>query len=506
MDIRRLTILTRIVIWLSPVMLFVWIASENLVATGSVTLRCSAQRCDAQLQSVAAREREVLIGRSKSASERYRVITADPFSFDVQLFRSANAATVRMTYDNPDDQEVLRLGVLQKGSRYDYYQFANDNPLLTALEVGWNTVVDGETTLFQRPKANVRQYQSLVEFLADPPDQRRVGTYNVDLSARIRLPGYEPSTAKRTDDVNLRGSHVFVVYVGTGEPLDLTFALQDINRHAGKDDVTFKVFRGAELVTTAVVRDDGNEKANGAVSAVREFQLSVPDLVEGTYTIEALSSTDDPFIRSITTSHRFVRIDRKLYLAGSNEYRALGRTADRPVTVYVRGTTLSAVTTHANSLQTIIVGGKRLELTKVSRAATTTLPKGLIAVTVPVPDVSLETDGTFVLSPSEDFSLEGYAAPPVSTVANLDDRDYVVAKYAGVKADGRWLVAEHRVTNLPAGRTLHFAITGVPSFSDANRELRVKELEVRIEADPLTPGRIMKLLRSYLSKKQQGSI
>lgn len=504
----RIFYLVRIMLWLLPVGLFLWIINQNLAPLGSLTLTCTAVHCDPRIDNFASKEKEILTGTSKQSGEQYRVITADPLYFDANLMRPFNRATVTMTYQNPQNQPRLLVGVQGKGTGYEFYPLVDNPPFLDLLSDEWRTVREGDRVLYERKADGVREFDSVEDFLADlPNDMKRIATYREDLSASLPIVGYTPAVSGTRIPARVRGSHTLQVYVGKNEPLDVRMTIQTINRHAGKDPVTVRVYRGNEKIHEEVIPDDGDGRATGIPSEPHPYALILSDVPQGTYRIEFVSQTDDPFFDHLTSRAHLVMLDRTLYLAGDREYAELGESENGPLTVYVSGTSLTATPIHESATQTLTVGSRRVALSKAGTPVTVSLPSGggFTPVSLSVRDVRLETDGTFVFARSQAFAvMRGDEHVLDGTESNLDDFDYILANFLEVPKSGDWYAASHTIEDIPHGKTVSFLVIGDPSWGAAGRTLKVRDVSITFEGDPLTPANLWDLAKRFFQKQKAG--
>lgn len=497
----------RILIWISPLILLTWLVHRNLVLFGPLTLRCDARSCDSRIRGFASREPDKLYGTLRETKEPYRLITWDPVNIDIELYRTFQRAKVRLTYQNSIGEEALRVGVLTKGSRYEYYDLVDRHPQITYLKNRWNALPEGALTLFQKPDPTVRQFTSVQEFMENLPDKSLVRSYRTDLSARTKIPNYRPAFTPSKIVTSLRGSQTMLVYVGPNEPLEVMFGVQDINRYVGADDITFNVWFGDQLITSEVFKDDGETKATGKAGSERPFNLVVPKTSEGIYRIEVTMNIEDAFTRTIESKQRFVMFQNRLYLAGSREYRALGRVDERPAIVYVKGSKLTATTSHANSLQTITVGGKKLVLDKTNKSTTITLddPERFTPVTVPIQDVKLESpNGYFALTKDSFFEATQPELTAAEQGTELERYRYVIARHRPPIQQNSWLVAEQNISPIPASRTLHFVLLSDPPLNETRRSLKVKSLEVELDGGSSWRGSVKQFLQTIVQKIRTG--
>lgn len=484
MNTRRIQHIIRICIWIVPVFLFAWIVDRNFVLMGTTTLRCTADGCDPRLKGLGSREREVVTAFARGTKQAYRMFTADPFSFDTKLFRPVARATVRLVYKGGSAGNRASLTVSTRSGKDEVVELADSTALTSALESSWDAVRSGEVVLFQKRGDAGQRYAVVEDFLKNIPTEKKIGEYDVDLAARLELPGYVPAAAPTVLPVQIRGAQTLETYIGSNEDLNITLAVQNSNRNPGKDDLSIKVSRGIDLMKSMVLKDTGAGKGDGKPSEVRDVAVVLPNPGPGTYRIE-LSASDDIFIRTMTTRQRYLIWNKKLYLAGSREYRALGATQDLPVTVYVKGTTVTASTAHDNALQTITVGGKKLDIVKKHSPFSVKLPssKDFVPVVVPTRDIQLTTDGVFVLSKDQSFFVTAKNFVSLTGTSDPSELDYVVAKYAQIGHEGDWLVAEKTIT-ADLGRSVRYTISFDPPLSAG--ALRMKELEVKVVGGPIT--------------------
>lgn len=493
----------RIALWALPVVLLGWIVNQNVVLFGSATYRCTADRCNAQIRNVAPKQLDVVTGTMKGSKERYRTFTVNPLTFETQLYRVMKQATVRVEYWNGEPGKRLTLNVSGAiGTEPKSFILGDSYAALSTLESGWNATKSGEITLFQKRDPGVPQYASVEEFLDTIPDRKDVADYHVDLSSRKKIAGYTPSDGPRTFAVSIRGSHTFMTYVGAGEDLDVSFNIRNSNRNPGEDPVTITVYRGEDTVLRKAIGDNGTGKGDGKPSPAFDVSVHLDAPGEGTYRIDVTTNSGDQFIRSITTSQRYFTVSNAIYPAGSKEYHVMGQVESEPLVLYMKGTYLTARTSHKTMLQTITVGGQKLDLADTQTDYSIEVPASddLVQVVVPNRDVFLTTDGTFALSRDAYFSTQMENVVPLHKAGDLTALSYVIARYVPVTRHGAWAVAERTIAALPAGRTLRFSIHSDPSITDGDGTLRVKSLEVKLTGRSLGFSDAVKGLKRIVGK------
>ncbi|MFH0829327.1 MAG: hypothetical protein V1907_04085 [Candidatus Kerfeldbacteria bacterium] len=501
MTIEKTTKILRVCIWTLPVLLFLWIVNRNFIVFGPTTLSCTADHCDQRIKSLNAREREVLIGTAKNAKTRYRLYSGNPLTFSAELFRPINMAVIHLVFTGGMNGNGLSIAYSTRTGKEEVVALGDSSPLMATLAGSWDSVRKDGVVLFQKKGGDAPRYDDVDTFFNNLPLSRKIGAYRVDVGARVELPSYTPAPSSQTITLSTRGSQTFVTYIGKSEDLDVTLTMQNSNRNDGKDNATIDVYRGIDRVATQTVNDNGSGKGNGRPSPARDVRVTVPHPGLGTYQI-VVSTTDDQFIRSITTRQRYFMWQKKLYLAGSKEYQALGSVEDKPVTVYLKDASyLTATTAHESMLQTIMVGEKKLDVNAAHTEFTTSLTKSneFIPITVPLSDVNLLSDGVFVLSKDESFTVPTKNIVMLNGGSDPSIVDYVVAQYMPIKQQGNWYIVDTTI-KADLGRSPHFSISFDPPLGPGNEALRVKELILKLYGGPFSMQDIRKGVDKLLNR------
>jgi hypothetical protein len=376
-----------------------------------------------------------------------RPLLDSPLYLDVTPPSSFDSISMKVSYINKGGS-LLELGALASTIDEQFELRPADNRLLDQLP--WNRVVSGQLTLLER----VHRYASIDEFISRPPDMSRLAVYRTKVDMPYRLAGYQPSTAAREIEVSLRGRHRLLTYV-QGEPLNFTFQVQDMNRQEGADPVIVSVYRFGEKepFTRSILDDDGNTKDDQRSSKLRTVAVSVTGPAPGVYQIE-FTASNDVFIRRIMTSNRKLVFADRIYLGDHVGY------SDKtdPLTVYLDGQGLVARAAHLESLQTLSVEGKPLELGEPqTRYIRRLSAPGLVPVVSPRRDVLLESDGLFALSKEDFFDPLPFTVDEFTEASDLAARgiDFILTGYEPPETDG--LVSEAQAT---------FSVSGLARTAD----------------------------------------
>lgn len=512
--LSKLLTLYRLFCLLAAFLVLGWLVFVFVAPNGRKVIRYNVTPDDppAVLGAFASKEQARIVGMVGNGSSReyFQELTVDPVYFSVPAFRNWQKATVRLVYENPYYQPVIRLGAKVDGA-YAFHFLATANEQLETLLPYWIPTRDGDLVLWQKNKeayeayhqkrreleraaeqyqkllsrlpeprdsdekedgeasdasqgpVNVEQalkafdfssylqgslpYASVQDFLTKLPPLDRIIRFQYDLSDVVRVPGYVPSNTRTVSTKGLRGSHTIVAYVGEDEDLDFRFGLRDFNRHADDDRLRVKVTKGSTTVYEETVDDDGVHAANESVSEQRNYQLLLPAPGEGQYRIE-LKTTDDLFFTTIDSRQHHWYFDGHIYLTDNEEYRRVYPGKEfSPTRIVSAGSVVRARTSHTSALQTIRVGSVPLRLTELHKLHEVDSLGLTTTVTVPKNDVFLE-GGSFAFSREQLFSAT--TATPASLEAlprPIDDYDFVIAQYPVKRTKNNLLVAE---TSIPA--------------------------------------------------------
>ncbi len=153
-QLQRLQRTTRIVLWALVSLFFLFLSLKHYVPLGRLTIAYDVKRGSPHIESFASKEPDRLIGtpnKKGSDSKYFQLITKTPLYFDVRVPRPFRQATVTLQYQNPDNQPVIKLGVLQKGaSAYAYRDLAFAEPILDNLPEYWDKIQQGDLVLWQK--------------------------------------------------------------------------------------------------------------------------------------------------------------------------------------------------------------------------------------------------------------------------------------------------------------------------------------------------------------------
>ena len=370
-------------------------------------------------------------------------------------------------------QRVVELGALSSSLDEQFVLKAVENSLLDGLS--WPRVASGELTVLQR----THNYTSLDEFFRRPPDRSRIATFHASADGLpFHIPNYAPLDKDRTVAISLRGSHRMLTYV-KDEPLSFSFSVQDMNRQEGADPVFVSVYRdGVDTpMTRVILQDDGNTRDDQRSSSLRTIAVFVPNPEPGLYKIE-FTTTADVFIRTLTTRQKKLVFEDHVY-AGDH----VGYSAEEipPLVIWTDGKQVSARTAHPESLQTIVVDKKSVQVNQVNTDFVTLTDGGFFPVTLPKRDLLLLGDRVFAFSADEWFDPLPYPIEWFTSKEDLDRAgiDYILMAYEPPAVHGATKTAIAVFDQKKLARTKDGAfrfVIAAPGIADTHEDLQIKDV------------------------------
>ncbi len=424
----------------------------------------------------------------------YATIRQQPVYFDVRIPRSLAGLEVTLTYQNLD-QPLVEVGTQVSVDPWAFQLQGIEHRTLDTLlgDPAWTAIRDLDVLLLQREPGT----RTLAEFLADPPARETVATYRYDWAGRFALPGYQPRPDGAQVRAPLRGTHRFVTYAGPGETMELALDVVDLNRRAGADAVTVTVSRDGVRLQQAVLPDDGDTSDRQRAADVRTHVVSLDAPADGLLRVELAAPSDDIVFRRIATNLDYLAFTGPLTLDSGLAVA----TTTLPLTLTTDATRVTALTTHAEGRQRLLVGSAALELSTTHQPAGVSVGGGLKEITVARPDVQLTTNGTLA------FSREAWVNPDgvsLGSGAGFDAERIraVIARYPVSRVQDGWRTTTARFPLTPqqaAAGTAKVAVS-LPELAAGDQGLRLRRIQVRLLGSPLTLSDLTRKLTSWVGR------
>lgn len=499
-------IIAKIIIWFLPLVLIFWILSQYFSLSGTFEVSYSVQDESPFFSNFASKEQDRLIGTTdvNGRKESYQLITTSPLYFGVTVPRLFPDATVTVTYQNPQNQPELNLGVLQPNGQYYIQEMAHYSreleEILNDPYGEWNIVQEKDTMLFQRGDA---QFDRIDDFLASDYSKKDTASFNYPLKINMALPDYQVKKEATVFKKSIRGAHLLYAYIGENERMSVDFTVQDINRHYGEDIYSVTVFAFVDnVVQKFSIPDDGNVDPNGVVGSEQRLAIDISDLPQGVYRIE-IDANDDLFTKQIATTQNKLMFASQIYLTDNAEYRDIvGDGLFRPTVLYTDSSTVSALTSHDAGLQTLTIGHEQLSVDTRHTFIKSEGLQGITKVLSPKNDILITGDGNFSFSKDQLFDMSFDRIPSLEDLNSLDGFSYIIAHYSPTIIKGGWLTASQKAS-VPQlyyndENKVQFIVT-MPGLPEEERALKVKEVTVLFEKEPITIRKIFSKIKSRIT-------
>lgn len=353
------------------------------------------------------------------------------------------------------------------------------------------------------------EFNTIDEFTNKMPDIDKIIQYNYPVISGEELTNYEISNDILEINKSFRGSHELLIYIGKDEQLNFTFTIQDINRNKGTDDFSVLAYNMlGEKVGEAKSADDGIEDANGLIRPERKVDLEISNLKFGAYRLVINSPNDEIFVKNIKTTQHLLMFKQKIFLTDNKEYEIiLNDKALTPTTLFTNSNSINARTSHISGLQTLKVGWQNLEIdAKNINSKIDIINENVTEIISPLNDVLIEGNGFFAFSIDQMFDSEAVMAKSADQVDDINDYNYVIANYPQAEQEGDWLVAETsiEVPNLYFDETDDTNVSfifSLPGLPENNRKLKINEVNIKFEKEPITFKNFFSKLNNWLKRK-----
>jgi len=424
-------ILTRVIqgiIIAIPIAVFTWLLHQELVPSGTFVVRHTVDETSPFIDRLLPDARVKPVA-DDLAGDAVQSVVGDPAFFFVHPHRPFDTVEVEVWFKNYG-VPIVELGGLANIEADAYDLKPLENTVIDQSD--WYRIEDQGVVLLQREKT----YDSIADFLVDPPRRDQIATYHYTLARPYRIAGYVPSTASRSIEVSLRGFHEFKTYI-KDETLQFDFSYMDMNRDEGADPITLVVTNeDGTSVAQTYQADDGDVSDEARPSALTTLSVSAAGLPEGVYKVE-MRAGRDVFFRSISTTQQKMVFLNNLYIGDEVAWHEPAWGAR----FWTQAKHLAFTTQHAEGVQEIAVGNTRVNVAApYARTPVEVGEDGVVRVDIPKSDMIVNTDGHVAFAPEQYFNPD-----PVRLLYNTDldrlDVDYIIARYTPPERVGDWYVA-----------------------------------------------------------------
>ena len=429
----KIHIKIRIILWSILACVILWLLYMAVVPSGKITYVYDFKKDNYFISKLTPD------ARVEERQNNKQKIIGDPVYFSLRTPRRFNKAKLTLKYKRckqepqcaPANLPIIEVGALVDKTVWRYDLEPIENYIINQLALAWDMIEENGAILLQRRK----KYNSIDEFLKNPPPVGEIALYNYDLKSDFILPGYIPGDKKVEFKRPLRGPYQFYTYI-KGEDLDFTFFFTDINENKDPDPIDMNLYFGGRLIDARHLDDDGISEDNGRASLARGLDFKLSDLPEGVYKIE-LRSNDDIITDKIITKQRKLAFINKIWL-----YKSGRKIED--LNIFTDSRTLNAQTANPESLQTIKLADGDLSIDQTYKQFTSGLKGTSTKFFLEHDDIIISGDGVF------SFTQKGLINPSIKKInaaldINGEGINYVIADYRLPKKLDGWQEAEARM-------------------------------------------------------------
>ena len=493
---QKFNIFLKIIILLLPLLIFIWLLNKQFAPFGKLEVKYNFKNESPFISEIYPEERVDIL--KLEDGKNYKEILDDIVYFDLKLPRSSyQSAKVKIKFKN-EDQSIFDLAALTSEEQWSFDTYTLENKFID--NSSWHKIQAEELILLQKEN----KFKTIGQFLKSISSKTKIAYYNYNkLPKIVEIDNYKKSSEILEINHALRGSHTFYTYIDN-EDLAFDFTYQDLNRAEGEDLFKINIVneKNGELIKQASKEDDGTNISSGKLSTENTFNLNIPKLEKGVYKIN-LDLDDDIIIKKIKTKQKYIVFEKKMYLAKSDEYLPEIDSEDKmSVDFYNTGLNLYIKTDHQNSLQKISINDRVFEIDNTNKKFdynVDVLNENFNKVYSSKSDLIVESDGYFVFAKDNYFDPKPKNLAQLSDDLNLENFDYILAKYnPNREENNNWkeVTTKFDIIKLPLNKDqkIKFRLSS-PNLKDAENKIKISEISVLLEKEPVTFNKILKKLK-----------
>ncbi|MEK7570954.1 MAG: hypothetical protein AAB553_01655 [Patescibacteria group bacterium] len=458
-----------------------YIVLQNLSPFGATIHYSSAVNKDKSLLVPGPRER---VSMEKTDQGVIFKQTHDLIYFTTKMPLRFDEATVSLTYQNTHPEQIVFVG-FQDQPTWHYEKKLFDVPFLNNLN--WETM-GKNPTLYQREK----EFSSIEDFLAYPPRQALIGTYEYDIdigtTQKTKLLNYQTQATDTKIDVPLRGKHILYAYL-ENEPFTISIKKQDLNWYEDPDPMTIIIYKDGQVVYKTIIEDDGITDASKKIQSPQQTTITHPGpgLPEnGVYKI-VLDANNDTIINHITTNLHKLVFAGSIFPAANHDVYPEVFPQTTGTTLYTNALMLSATTYHNASMQDVFVGNKRIRLNTKDDEQMITPDADFTQVKTTKNDVILNTfEGYSAFSPRQFFIPMNYHVFPITKKSDTSLSDFILTDYKPGENRNGWRTSK-RTFDLSNAYVKNGQLTWVimaPKLQEHKSEIQIGNIQVTLDKKP----------------------
>lgn len=425
---------------LIPAFILIWLADQNFVLRPTLAYRYRIGQRPPPIMKLLT-DRAFAATRDLKTNRWAWEVLSDRIRFTVRLPR--RIAGLKIRWPLTDVRQSIIVFTATGAKLTGDIHLIVWHQLLNSLT--WKRLSADGWSLWQRPErvtsaagprarpiiTRLPQYARWEDFVQTAHDWSKIGIMGGDRFSFVRIPGYQPSRDPLRLNHTIRGRHVLYFYAAD-EDVEFRFDKVDLNRRAGRDDMTVTLARADELRLSrptlrqvVTVRDDGVSRARGRPGAAQPVKVRLPRAPAGVYRL-LIETGDDVIIRNLVTTQHILAFDQRVYLADGPE--TLADQIYRPLSVTIGGDVVRLQAVHASGIQSVRVGRNVLRPTDTKNPVHGPITPGA-TLAILRGDLIVRTNGLLAVDDAQMLPTNGAIEVPLVADPDLDRFDYFLADY-----------------------------------------------------------------------------
>lgn len=364
------------------------------------------------------------IAKDVETEKFYQGIIRDPVFFNVELPKKNKFKFVdlEINYKN-SESPIFQLGVQSNTGENQFILEPIENKIIENSD--WKRIDDRRegVILLQKQEENLADiqegiYTNFDEFINYFPLEKNIASYNYDIFKNYKIKDYQPSDNVILFNKALRGAHEIVTYVDNENLNYLFFYNSRSKRKNTTENFTVDVYQNNQLIKSFSASD--NDSGQNVLESNDKFlQVFLQNPPRGIYSLK-IDATSNTRINMFYTQQKIFGFKEKITLDDQNETSHF----------YINSPSLSFKTNHQSGLQTVVINGGKLEISKLFGYFQSEESNTIFDVTIPKSDLTLKFDGIATENLYDNKKL-------VPNIILLDDYintggrqfDYILSKY-----------------------------------------------------------------------------
>lgn len=410
----------------------------------------------------------------------------------------------------------IKIGV--KGDNKAKYIY---RPLYNDILESSNPEKSSEDILFWQKN---KDYTSVNDLISNIPKNKIIASYYINPNKFITTASIEKmSNANNSKNVTinstLRGSHTIYIVVDK-KPLQIKIEKSDANWYIGKDDLQIDLFKDENKIVSKVIPDDGIIE-NSSLQMRAQTEIISADVANGIYKLVLIDNSQGADIRikkieinqlrAVFTSPVILDDEKTELWTDSSQINF--RTARALQTIRIDDKTDINIDKPGKfftyePLNNINITNKKTNPI-TSKVIKTDLPRiEPYKVDIPKSDITIKGDGYFAFDKNAFFNPEPIKTIDLTAINDINEADYVIAKYTPVKKESEW--NDVKVFFDPSdisinGDKLYFTLES-PGLTQNKGEYIIKSLEVTVDKPGWGEGMLDTNNQITLNKEQKNII